>query len=94
MIGDLFLAYVRQQLATTLGRGAVVALETWLATSVAEAIAAVGARLLNLPPFCPDLNQFELAFSKPMTMIPDARKRRLAAQLRLLGRFVEEFTDQ
>ena len=67
MNGPMFLAYVKQCLAPTLRRGDIVIVDNVPAHRVAgvnEAIEAVGARLLYLPPYLPDLNPIELAISK------------------------------
>ena len=67
MNGEMFLAWVRQGLAPTLRPGDVVILDN-LAThkirGVRDALAAVGARLLYLPPYSPDLNPIEPMWSK------------------------------
>jgi transposase len=65
--GELFLAWVAQGLAPTLRSGDVVILAN-LAThkirGVREAVEAVGARLLYLPPYSPDFNPIEPMWSK------------------------------
>jgi transposase len=67
MNGEMFLAWVRQGLAPTLRAGDVVILDN-LAThkirGVRDALAAVGARLLYLPPYSPDFNPIEPMWSK------------------------------
>ena len=67
MNGEMFLAWVQQGLAPTLGPGDVVILDN-LAThkirGVREAIEAAGARLLYLPPYSPDFNPIEPMWSK------------------------------
>jgi transposase len=61
------LAWVRQGLAPTLRAGDIVILDN-LAThkirGVRGALAAVGARLLHLPPYSPDFNPIEPMWSK------------------------------
>ena len=67
MNGPMFLAYVKQCLAPTLRRGDIVIMDNVPVHKVAgvkAAIEAVGARLLYLPPYSPDLNPIELAISK------------------------------
>lgn len=65
--GEMFLAWVRQGLAPVLHPGEVVILDN-LAThkirGVREALEAVGARLLYLPPYSPDFNPIEPMWSK------------------------------
>jgi transposase len=67
MNGEMFLAWVTQGLAPALRPGEVVILDN-LAThkirGVREALAAVGARLLYLPPYSPDFNPIEPMWSK------------------------------
>ena len=67
MNGEMFLAWIRQGLAPTLRPGDVVILDN-LAThkirGVRHALEAVGARLLYLPPYSPDLNPIEPMWSK------------------------------
>jgi len=67
MNGPAFLAYVRQVLAPTLGRGETVVMDNLPAhrvSGVRVAIEAAGARLRLLPPYSPDLNPIENAFAK------------------------------
>jgi transposase len=64
---EVFLAYVREELVPTLDAGRVVILDNLAAhraPEVREAVEATGARLLYLPPYSPDFNPIELAFSK------------------------------
>ena len=80
--GELFLGYLRQHLAPALRRGDLVVMDNLSShqvAGVAEALAAVGAEPLYLPPYSPDLNPIENVFgvlkqrlrkSKPRTL-PD-----------------------
>jgi len=67
MDGEMFLAWIIQGLAPALQKGDVVIMDN-LAThkvqGVREAIEAVGARLLYLPPYSPDYNPIENMWSK------------------------------
>jgi transposase len=67
MNGEMFLAWVTQGLVPTLQKGDLVILDN-LAThkirGIVEAIEAVGARLLYLPPYSPDFNPIENMWSK------------------------------
>ena len=68
--GEVFLAYVRKVLGPQLWPGAVVVLDNLSSHKVAgveEAIEATGARLHYLPPYSPDLNPIEQAWSKLKT---------------------------
>ncbi len=65
--GDIFLAYVEQVLCPKLKPGDVVILDNLSAHKVAgarEHIQAAGAELVYLPPYSPDFNPIELAWSK------------------------------
>jgi transposase len=67
MNGEWFLAYVKQILVPSLRRGMVVVMDNLPCHKVAgveEAIRAKGCRLEYLPPYSPDLNPIENAFSK------------------------------
>ena len=67
MDGPAFITYVKTQLAPTLQKGDVVVMDNLPAHKMAEAEEAIrkrGAWLLFLPPYSPDLNPIEMAFSK------------------------------
>lgn len=67
MNGIAFLAYVEQVLAPELKPGDIVVMDNLPAhkvSGVREAIEKVGAKLLYLPPYSPDFNPIEMAFSK------------------------------
>jgi len=67
MNGEMFLAWVREGLAPALRRGDVVILDnlsTHKIRGVREALEAIGARLLYLPPYSPDFNPIEPMGSK------------------------------
>ena len=67
MTGELFLAWVRQRLAPSLLPGDVVVMDNLnchKVPGVEAAIEAAGASLWYLPPYSPDLNPIEKAWSK------------------------------
>jgi len=67
MHGAAFLAYVEQVLAPTLSPGDIVIMDNLPAHKpvvVRQAIEAAGAERRFLPPYSPDLNPIEMAFSK------------------------------
>ena len=67
MHGAAFLAYVEQVLAPTLSPGDVVVMDNLPAHkpgAVRGAIEKAGAELRFLPPYSPDFNPIEMAFSK------------------------------
>ena len=64
--GDIFLAYVEPVLCPALQPGDVVVMDNLSAhkvSGVRELIQAVGAELLYLPPYSPDLNPIELVLT-------------------------------
>ena len=65
--GASFLAWVQQALVPTLSAGDIVIMDNLSSHKVAgvhEAIEAVGATPLYLPPYSPDLNPIEQVFAK------------------------------
>jgi transposase len=87
--GDLFVKYVRQELAPRLRPGDILImdnLQTHKTRGVFEAITAREARVLYLPPYSPDLNPIELAFSKVKN---ELRRRRLRTMDELWNAFGE-----
>ena len=80
--GEAFRAYVEQFLAPTLLPGDIVILDNLGSHKVAgirEAIEAVGATLLYLPPYSPDLNPIEQFFSKLKAALRKAAARTIDA---------------
>lgn len=78
MTGTAFLAYVEKVLAPTLRPGDIVVLDNLPAhkpAAIREAIEAVGAAMLFLPPHSPDFNPIELAFSKIKALLKKAAAR-------------------
>jgi transposase len=94
MNGPMFLAYVEQCLAPTLKRGDTVIMDNLPVHKVAgvqEAIEAVGTKLLYLPPYSPDLNPIEMAFSKFKALLRKAAERTITGLLRKIGRIAKSF---
>ncbi|MEM8739832.1 MAG: IS630 family transposase [Planctomycetota bacterium] len=80
--GDVFVAFCERVLGPTLRPGDVVVMDNLSAHKVAgvrEAIEAVGAEVLYLPPYSPDLNPIELAFSKLKSLMRSAGHRAVDA---------------
>ena len=95
MNGPMFLVWVRQCLVSTLKRGDNVLMDNLPVHKVAgvnEAIEGAGATLTYLPPYSPDLNPIELAFSKAKAHLRKAAERTLPRLWRRIGRVVGEFT--
>ena len=80
--GERFLAYVEQFLVPTLKRNDIVVLDnlgSHKGKAVRRAIRAVGARLLFLPKYSPDLNPIEQVFAKLKARVRKAAPRSLDA---------------
>ena len=93
--GEVFEAYVRQQLVPTLRPGDVVVMDNLSShkrAGVGEAIEAAGARLLYLPAYSPDYNPIEMAFSKLKARLRKAGERTIQGLWDLLGRLLDEFS--
>ena len=76
--GERFHAYVEQFLVATLKPGDVVILDnlgSHKGKAVRRAIRAVGARMLFLPKYSPDLNPIEQVFAKFKTLLRKAGAR-------------------
>lgn len=93
--GPAFLAYTEQFLVPTLQPGDIVVLDNLSShkvSGVREAIEAAGAALLYLPPYSPDLNPIELAFSKLKRLLRDASERTMDALWQTIGRLLDRFS--
>jgi transposase len=67
MNGERFVEYIKNNVAPTLKQGDILALDNLKAhkvKGVSEAIEAVGANVLYLPPYSPEFNPIELMWSK------------------------------
>jgi transposase len=60
--------------------------------SVSEMIAAKGATLRFLPPYSPDFNPIEMAFSKLKALLRKAAERTVDGLWAAIGRLVDVFT--
>ena len=95
MNGSAFLAYVEQFLAPPLKRGDVVIMDNLGAhkvAGVAEAFRAVGASILYLPPYSPDLNPIEQAFSKLKALLRGAAARTKEVLWATIGQLLDSFS--
>ena len=93
--GAVFLAYVEQMLAPTLGPGDLVVLDNLSSHKVAgvrDAIEARGASLLYLPPYSPDLNPIEQVFSKLKRLLRTEAARTMDALWTAIGRLLDQFS--
>ena len=80
--GERFRGYVEQMLAPTLRPNDIVLLDNLSShkiAGIAEAVAAQGARLVDLPPYSLDLNPIEQAFNKFKAALRRAAERTATA---------------
>lgn len=97
MNGAAFAAYVETQLAPALEPGTVVILDnlnTHKNTRAAQALRARGCWFLYLPPYSPDLNPIEMAFSKLKALLRGAGARTFEQLVNALGDICDLFTGQ
>ena len=86
---DVFLSFIQQVLGPQLRAGTTIVLDNLTAhkgTDVAEAIRKAGAQLSYLPPYSPDYNPIEPAWSKMKTFlrgIGARTRRKLSRSLQL-----------
>ena len=91
----LFQAWVEQVLVPTLRPGDIVVLDnlgSHKGPAVRRAIRQVGAHLLFLPPYSPDLNPIEMMFAKLKTLLRKADERSIAAVWHRIGSLLNEFS--
>ncbi|MDN3575090.1 IS630 family transposase, partial [Methylobacterium longum] len=92
---DAFQAYVDRVLVPELTRGDIVVMDNLSShkgPAVRAAIEAVGARLLFLPPYSPDFNPIEMAFSKLKALLRKAAERTIEGLWAAIGRLVDAIT--
>lgn len=93
--GELFLAYVRQQLVPTLRSGDIVIMDNLAShkkAGICAAIESVGATVLYLPPYSPDLNPIENAFSKFKWLLKSSAERTVTALWNRCGELLDTIT--
>lgn len=97
MNGAAFKAYVEQVLAPSLTPGDIVVMDNLSSHKVAgvrDAIKAAGGFLLYLPPYSPDLNPIELAFSKLKALLRKAAARSVDDLWNVIAKALDEFPPQ
>ena len=95
MTGAWFAAYVEQVLVPTLRPGDIVILDNLAAhksAAVREAIEAAGASLRFLPPYSPDLNPIENAFSKFKALLRKVAARTIDQLWNAIAQIIDAFT--
>jgi len=94
--GDMFVAYVKQQLTKVLRPGDIVILDNLSShkrDEARQAIEAAGAELRFLPPYSPDLNPIEQAFSKFKWLLRSAKKRTVESLWETCGQLADRFGE-
>lgn len=95
MTGAAFLAYVEQILVPTLQPGDIVVMDNLPAhrmTGVRSAIEQAGAELRYLPPYSPDFNPIEMAFSKLKAFLKKTAARTVETLWAAIGDAIPLFT--
>jgi transposase len=85
LTGEVFLQFLDEFLVPGLKPGQIVILDNAKAhkvEGVRERIEGAGARVLYLPPYSPDLNPIEMAWSKVKQFLRKAQARTVEARLR------------
>ena len=97
MNGPAFLAYVEQVLVPTLSPGDIVVMDNLPAhksTRVRTAIEAAGASLRLLPPYSPDFNPIEQAFSKLKALLRKTAARTIPDLWTAIADAIPRFTPR
>ena len=92
-----FRAYVEQVLVPELSPGDIVVMDNLPAHKVAgvrQAIEEAGASLLYLPPYSPDFNPIEMAFSKLKALIRKAAARTVDDLWDAIASTLDDFTPE
>jgi transposase len=95
--GASFQAYVDQVLVPELRPGDIVIMDnlgSHKGAGVRAAIEAAGASLLYLPPYSPDFNPIENAFSKLKALLRKAAERTVDGLWNKIGELLSAFTPQ
>lgn len=97
MNGEAFLAYIRQVLVAELKKGDIVVMDNLPAhkvTGVRQAIEDAGAWLFYLPPYSPDFNPIEMAFSKLKAALRKAAARTIPELWDVIAVAIEQYKPQ
>lgn len=95
--GEVFLAYLEQVLCPRLQPGQIVVMDNLAAhkvEGVRQRIESVGAQLLYLPPYSPDFNPIEPAWSKVKQLLRGAKARTLEVLETTLAQALSAITSQ
>jgi transposase len=94
---QIFDTWIKTQLAPTLSAGDIVILDNLPAhksKAAQQAVQAKGAWMLFLPPYSPDLNPIEMAFSKLKAHLRKAAARTIDALWKAVGKICDLFSPQ
>ncbi len=92
-----FLAYIEQFVLPTLSPGDIVSMDnlsSHKSAAVRTLIESVGASLMYLPAYSPDLNPIEMLFAQLKAYLRKAKARSVEALWTTIGRFIETVTQQ
>ena len=95
MNAECFKAYVNQVLVPTLKPGDIVVMDnlsSHQSEEIRSAIEAAGAELRYLPPYSPDLNPIEQAFSKLKAHLRKHKERSIEGLWNRIGGLLDSFT--
>lgn len=90
-----FLAWVVKFLVPTLRQGDIVVMDNLSShkgVAVRRAIRSAGAKLIFLPPYSPDLNPIEQAFSQLKTLLRKENARTLEETTTCIGKLLDQVT--
>ncbi len=94
---ELFLAYVDQVLLKELRRGDVVVMDNLSShtqAAVRQSLEEAGCTVLYQPPYSPDCNPIELAFSKLKRLPRRAGERTVEGLWTTIGRLLDQFSPE
>jgi len=94
---EVFESYLQEVLAPSLRRDQIVVMDNLSAHKgerVRELVESMGCKLLYLPPYSPDLNPIEEAFSKIKGILRKAEARSREALVEAMGRALDAITLQ
>ena len=97
MNGPAFLAWIEQVLVPTLSPGDIVVMDNLPAhkpAAVRTAIESCGAKLRFLPPYSPDLNPIEMAFSKLKALLKKAAARTIQTLWNTIGQAIQQISPR
>jgi transposase len=92
--GKAFETYIKYFLAPELGHGQIVVMDNLSVQRIEQLIEETGATLLFPPPYSPDFNPIEEAFSKVKSILRKASSRSKEALLEATGKALNAITPE